>query len=94
MGYMCMYMYMYIHVCIYAHYECILIYTHIQRPSGTVDMDLDSEKDCQLLRVLITLSMSSHASLAAEALKLLIRHFSQRKEIVHGFKQVHICKYT
>ena len=47
-------------------------------------MSLDLEQGCQLLRVLILLAMSSHASLSAEALKLLIRHFSQRKEIVNG----------
>jgi inositol 1,4,5-triphosphate receptor type 1 len=57
---------------------------------GMLDMALDSEQGCQLLRVLILLAMSSHASLSAEALKLLIRHFSQRKEIVNGFKQVQL----
>lgn len=51
-------------------------------------MSLDSEQGCQLLRVLIQLAMSSHTSLSAKSLKLLIRHFSQRKEIVNGFKQV------
>ena len=32
--------------------------------------------------------MVNHAPLASQALQLLIRHFSQRKEMVEGFKQV------
>ena len=70
--------------------HCVRVSMHSFISSGTVDMSLDSEEGCQLLRVLIQLAMSSHASLSAEALKLLIRHFSQRKEIVNGFKQVHV----
>jgi len=33
-------------------------------------------------------NLSNHAPLAASALRLLIQHFSQRKEMVNGFKQV------
>lgn len=32
----------------------------------------------------------NNATLASQSLKLLIRHFSQRKEMVDGFKQVQL----
>jgi len=51
-------------------------------------MDLDGEKGRQLLRTLVQMVMVNFPPLASTALKLLIRHFSQRKEMVHGFKQV------
>ncbi|XP_064398624.1 inositol 1,4,5-trisphosphate receptor type 2-like isoform X2 [Halichondria panicea] len=55
-----------------------------------IDMDLDGVKGRQLLRILIQMVMASHASLASNALNLLIRHFSQRKEMVQGFRQVQL----
>ncbi len=54
-------------------------------------MDLDGVKGRQLLRILIQMVMASHASLASNALNLLIRHFSQRKEMVQGFRQVGVA---
>ncbi len=54
-------------------------------------MDLDGDKGRQLLRTLIQMVMVSHPSLASNALNLLVRHFSQRKEMVQGFRQVGEC---
>ena len=53
-----------------------------------MDMDLGTDFGRQLLRVVIQMVMVNHAPLASQALQLLIRHFSQRKEMVDGFKQV------
>ena len=53
-----------------------------------MDMDLGMDSGRQLLRVLVQMVMVNHAPLASQALQLLIRHFSQRKEMVEGFKQV------
>lgn len=58
--------------------------------SNDSDMDLDGDRGRQMLRVLIQLAMIKHAPLAASALRLLIQHFSQRKEMVNGFKQVRL----
>ena len=51
-------------------------------------MDLGTDSGRQLLRVVVQMVMVNHAPLASQALQLLIRHFSQRKEMVEGFKQV------
>ena len=51
-------------------------------------MHLDGTKGRQLLRVLLQTAMINHSPLALQALKLIIRHFSQREEMVKGFKQV------
>lgn len=40
------------------------------------------------LRVLIHLIMHNYAPLVSGALQLLFRHFSQRQEVLHTFKQV------
>ena len=53
-----------------------------------MDMDLGTDFGRQLLRVVVQMVMVNHAPLASQALQLLIRHFSQRKEMVDGFKQV------
>ena len=58
-----------------------------------MDMDLGIDSGRQLLRVVIQMVMVNHAPLASQALQLLIRHFSQRKEMVEGFKQVHIFSW-
>ena len=57
-------------------------------------MHLDGTQGRQLLRVLLQTAMINHSSLASQALKLIIRHFSQRDEMVKGFKQVHTCLYV
>ena len=51
-------------------------------------MALDDEQGRMFLRVLLQLAMTNHPQLVSKALKLLMRHFSQRKEVVAGFKQV------
>ena len=51
-------------------------------------MDLDDYQGKQLLRVLLQISMAKDAALSSQALKLLIRHFTQRQEMVKGFTQV------
>lgn len=58
--------------------------------SSDTDMDMDGDRGRQLLRVLIQMAMMNHAPLSAQSLKLLIRHFSQREEMVNGFKQVQL----
>ncbi len=55
-----------------------------------LDVNLDGDQGRQLLRVLIQMVCVNHSPLAAQALRLLIRHFSQRKEMVEGFKQVQL----
>ena len=56
-------------------------------------MDLDDKQGKQLLRVLLQLSMVSNPQLASKALKLIIRYFSQRDEMVKGFTQVWLLHY-
>ena len=51
-------------------------------------MDLDDNQGKQLLRVLLQIIMDTNSSLASEGLKILIRHFSQRGEMIKGFQQV------
>ena len=53
-----------------------------------MDTDLDGVQGKQMLRVLIQMAMINHSQLSSEALKVVVRHFSQRKEMVNGFKQV------
>ena len=67
---------------LYTEYDCA------HYPSIDMDMDLGTDSGRQLLRVLVQMVMVNHAPLASQALQLLIRHFSQRKEMVEGFKQV------
>ena len=51
---------------------------------------MDGDNGRQLLRVLIQMITVNNSMLASRALKLLVRHFSQRKEMVDGFKQVQL----
>ena len=53
-------------------------------------MALDDERGRMFLRVLLQLAMTNHPPLVSKAIKLLMRHFSQRKEVVAGFKQVSV----
>ena len=48
-------------------------------------MHLDGTKGRQLLRVLLQTAMINHSPLASQALKLIIRHFSQREEMVDPY---------
>ena len=49
---------------------------------------MDGEGARLLLRVLLMMTMSKHPNLVSQALKLVISHFSQRKEMVDGFRKV------
>lgn len=52
-------------------------------------LEVDDEGGRMLLRVLIHLTMHDYAPLVSGALQLLFKHFSQRQEVMHTFKQVH-----
>uniref|UniRef100_A0A669CSE7 Inositol 1,4,5-trisphosphate receptor n=1 Tax=Oreochromis niloticus TaxID=8128 RepID=A0A669CSE7_ORENI len=51
---------------------------------------VDDEGGRMFLRVLIHLTMHDYAPLVSAALQLLFRHFSQRQEMLHTFKQVQL----
>lgn len=51
-------------------------------------LEVDDEGGRMFLRVLIHLTMHDYAPLVSGALQLLFKHFSQRQEAVHTFKQV------
>lgn len=53
-----------------------------------MDLDLDNCGGKMFLRVLLNLAMAEYKPLVSGALKLLFRHFSQRKEVLQAFKQV------
>lgn len=55
-------------------------------------MDLDDSQGRQLLRVLLQMSMSKNTALSLQALKLIVRHFSQRQELTKCFTQVYMIK--
>ena len=54
---------------------------------GRTDLDLDNCGGQMFLRVLLHLSMHDYKPLVSGALPLLLRHFSQRQEVL----QVYIC---
>ena len=56
--------------------------------SGQLDMFLDGQEGRQLIRVILQFIMSDDPQLTSKSVKLLIRQFSQRKELIAGFKQV------
>ncbi|XP_010847019.1 PREDICTED: LOW QUALITY PROTEIN: inositol 1,4,5-trisphosphate receptor type 3 [Bison bison bison] len=53
-------------------------------------LEVDDEGGRMLLRVLIHLTMHDYAPLVSGALQLLFKHFSQRQEVMHTFKQVQL----
>ena len=53
------------------------------------ELDLDGCQGKTFLRVLLHLAMHDFINLVSGALQLLLRHFSQRKEVLHAFKQVY-----
>ncbi|MEQ2169303.1 Inositol 1,4,5-trisphosphate receptor type 3, partial [Goodea atripinnis] len=53
-------------------------------------LEVDDEGGRMFLRVLIHLTMHNYAPLVSGALLLLFRHFSQRQEVLHTFKQVQL----
>ncbi|XP_035770462.1 inositol 1,4,5-trisphosphate receptor type 3 [Neolamprologus brichardi] len=57
---------------------------------GNSILEVDDEGGRMFLRVLIHLTMHDYAPLVSAALQLLFRHFSQRQEMLHTFKQVQL----
>ncbi|KAF7210487.1 transcript variant X2 [Nothobranchius furzeri] len=57
---------------------------------GNSILEVDDEGGRMFLRVLIHLTMHNYAPLVSGALQLLFRHFSQRQEVLHTFKQVQL----
>ena len=53
-------------------------------------LDLDGTGGKTFLRVLLHLGMHDYPPLVSGSLKLLFRHFSQRQEVLHAFKQVQL----
>lgn len=54
------------------------------------NLDLDNEGGRTFLRVLLHLTMHDYPPLVSGALHLLFRHFSQRQEVLHAFRQVQL----
>lgn len=60
---------------------------------GNSILEVDDEGGRMFLRVLIHLTMHDYPPLVSGALQLLFRHFSQRQEVLHTFKQVRTHTY-
>lgn len=54
------------------------------------NLDLDGQGGRTFLRVLLHLTMHNYPPLVSGALHLLFRHFSQRQEVLHAFRQVQL----
>lgn len=54
------------------------------------NLDLDGQGGRTFLRVLLHLIMHDYPDLVSGALHLLFRHFSQRQEVLHAFRQVQL----
>ncbi|KAG8451030.1 hypothetical protein GDO86_003346 [Hymenochirus boettgeri] len=57
---------------------------------NTSILEVDDEGGRMFLRVLIQLTMNDYPSLISGSLQLLFKHFSQRQEVLHAFKQVQL----
>uniref|UniRef100_A0A8C9U1W1 Inositol 1,4,5-trisphosphate receptor n=1 Tax=Scleropages formosus TaxID=113540 RepID=A0A8C9U1W1_SCLFO len=57
---------------------------------GVGILEVDDEGGRMFLRVLIHLTMHDYPPLVSGALQLLFKHFSQRQEVLHTFKQVQL----
>ncbi|XP_030076286.1 inositol 1,4,5-trisphosphate-gated calcium channel ITPR3 isoform X1 [Microcaecilia unicolor] len=57
---------------------------------NTSMLEVDDEGGRMFLRVLIQLTMNDYPSLISGSLQLLFKHFSQRQEVLHTFKQVQL----
>ena len=53
-------------------------------------LEVDDEGGRMFLRVLIHLTMHDYPPLISGSLQLLFKHFSQRQEVLHTFKQVQL----
>uniref|UniRef100_A0A8C5LP94 Inositol 1,4,5-trisphosphate receptor n=1 Tax=Leptobrachium leishanense TaxID=445787 RepID=A0A8C5LP94_9ANUR len=61
---------------------------------NTSMLEVDDEGGRMFLRVLIQLTMNDYPSLISGSLQLLFKHFSQRQEVLHTFKQVQLLIST
>ncbi|TRY82341.1 hypothetical protein DNTS_000065, partial [Danionella cerebrum] len=61
---------------------------------GNSILEVDDEGGRMFLRVLIHLIMHDYPPLISGALQLLFKHFSQRQEVLHTFKQVQLLIST
>lgn len=61
--------------------------THAGRKTSSM-LEVDDEGGRMFLRVLLHLTMHDYPPLVSGALQLLFKHFSQRQEAMHTFKQV------
>ncbi|KAL2103757.1 hypothetical protein ACEWY4_000625 [Coilia grayii] len=61
---------------------------------GNSILEVDDEGGRMFLRVLVHLIMHDYAPLVSGALHLLFKHFSQRQEVLHTFKQVQLLIST
>uniref|UniRef100_A0A8C6XGN9 Inositol 1,4,5-trisphosphate receptor n=1 Tax=Naja naja TaxID=35670 RepID=A0A8C6XGN9_NAJNA len=57
---------------------------------GVGMLEVDDEGGRMFLRVLIHLTMHDYPPLVSGSLQLLFKHFSQRQEVLHTFKQVQL----
>ncbi|XP_016350522.1 inositol 1,4,5-trisphosphate receptor type 3-like [Sinocyclocheilus anshuiensis] len=57
---------------------------------GNSILEVDDEGGRMFLRVLVHLIMHDYPPLVSGALQLLFKHFSQREEVLHTFKQVQL----
>lgn len=58
--------------------------------ADSTNLDLDGQGGRTFLRVLLHLIMHDYPPLVSGALHLLFRHFSQRQEVLHAFRQVQL----
>lgn len=70
-------------------YQSLLFSLFTMVTSGQLDLSLDGQEGRQLIRVILQFIMSDDPQLTSKSVKLLIRQFSQRKELIASFKQVH-----
>uniref|UniRef100_A0A8C2JX23 Inositol 1,4,5-trisphosphate receptor n=1 Tax=Cyprinus carpio TaxID=7962 RepID=A0A8C2JX23_CYPCA len=61
---------------------------------GNSILEVDDEGGRMFLRVLVHLIMHDYPPLVSGALQLLFKHFSQRQEVLHTFKQVQLLIST
>uniref|UniRef100_A0A8C3NRP4 Inositol 1,4,5-trisphosphate receptor n=1 Tax=Cyanoderma ruficeps TaxID=181631 RepID=A0A8C3NRP4_9PASS len=63
---------------------------HAEAMFGVGMLEVDDEGGRMFLRVLIHLTMHDYPPLISGSLQLLFKHFSQRQEVLHTFKQVQL----
>uniref|UniRef100_A0A8C3MJI0 Inositol 1,4,5-trisphosphate receptor n=1 Tax=Geospiza parvula TaxID=87175 RepID=A0A8C3MJI0_GEOPR len=72
----------------------LLVHPQLSRPQGlgghSSMLEVDDEGGRMFLRVLIHLTMHDYPPLISGSLQLLFKHFSQRQEVLHTFKQVQL----